>query len=117
MNYYQTMYSQEKRDYSIGCYYACGSYALIMTYDTKSGYPTSCECLACTFSQKIFLWMTIENVPNVVHTHLYILENLTGEYAFGIDVQIIKMEEYLLLWKCVIVVMTIKLRKLVCAWK
>ncbi|WP_191567591.1 hypothetical protein [Metabacillus idriensis] len=52
LEYYQVMYDQEKRDYSIGCCYACGSYALIMTYDTKSGYPTSCECIACKFSQK-----------------------------------------------------------------
>lgn len=50
LNYFQDIYKKEKRDYEIGCCYACGSYALIMTYDSTTGYPHSCECVACTFS-------------------------------------------------------------------
>ncbi|GIO28282.1 hypothetical protein [Ornithinibacillus bavariensis] len=50
LRYYKEIYHQENRDYSIGCCYACGSYGLIMTYE--EGYPTSCECLACKFTQK-----------------------------------------------------------------
>lgn len=55
LQYHEAIYKKEKRDYSIGCCFACGSYGLIITYDDadlSTGYPTHCECLACTFSQK-----------------------------------------------------------------
>ena len=52
LEYHQAIYIQEKRNYEIGCCFSCGSYTLIITYDTNSGYPTTCECLACAFSQK-----------------------------------------------------------------
>lgn len=52
MEYHETMYKNENRDYTIGYCYSCGSFALIITYNTRSGYPTSCECLACAFTQK-----------------------------------------------------------------
>ncbi|WP_436864772.1 hypothetical protein [Bacillus fungorum] len=78
LNYYQTIYDQEKRDYSIGCCYACGSYSLIMTYDTKSGYPTSCECLACTFSQKDILLDQYRECPECSAYSLIYSEELDG---------------------------------------
>lgn len=50
MEYHAAIYDKEKRDYENGTCFACGSYALIITYDSFSGYPNSCECFACKFS-------------------------------------------------------------------
>ncbi|PES24637.1 hypothetical protein CN488_04580 [Bacillus anthracis] len=78
LEYYQVTYDKEQRDYSIGCCYACGSYALIMTYDTTSGYPTSCECLACKFSQKNILLEDYRTCPECGVNALVYSEELDG---------------------------------------
>ncbi|MED3835920.1 hypothetical protein [Peribacillus frigoritolerans] len=76
LEYYKGLYDKEKRDYSIGCCYACGSYSLIITYD--GGYPTSCECLACKFVQENILEEDYRECPECGAPSLVYSEELDG---------------------------------------
>ncbi|UOE58281.1 hypothetical protein HPB58_13035 [Priestia filamentosa] len=78
LDYYKKIYEKEKRKYEVGCCYACGSYALIITFGDNSGYPTSCECLACKFSQENILLEDYRTCPECDANALTFSEELDG---------------------------------------
>lgn len=78
LDYYKKIYDQEKRDYTLGCCYACGSYSLIITFEDNGSYPTSCECLACKFSQENILLEDYRICPECDASSLIFSEELDG---------------------------------------
>ncbi|UOK56172.1 hypothetical protein MGI18_14140 [Bacillus sp. OVS6] len=78
LRYYEGIYDQENREYTVGCCFACGSYALIITYGNASDYPTSCECLACKFSQKNILLEDYQVCPECNANALIYSEELSA---------------------------------------
>lgn len=77
LEYHRAIYDKEKRDYTLGICYACGSYALVINYETN-GYPNFCECLACNFSQKDILGEEYRECPECSINALVYSENLDG---------------------------------------
>lgn len=78
MDYHASIYNKEKRDYEKGCCFACGSYSLIMTYDSFGNFPIACECLACTFSVENITSNDYRECPECTAYSLVYSEELDG---------------------------------------